>query len=180
MNEILAPIYYTFSYDKLYLEENEENIEADSFWCFYLLMNDIKNNFNEDQEGLFKKSKILEECIKIVDITIYNEFEKKSIKCELFCLRWFIVLFGQDFEMNDILRIWDFIFCSEDKNYFLIFICLAVIIMRKEIITNGDMNNILQGFQNLRDLLCDDVVFLAVDIRNKWKDKLDSIIIKNL
>ena len=180
MNEILAPIYYTFSYDKLYLEENEENIEADSFWCFYLLMNDIKNNFNEEQEGLFKKSKILEECIKIVDITIYNEFEKKSIKCELFCLRWFIVLFGQDFEMNDILRIWDFIFCSEDKNYFLIFICLAVIIMRKEIITNGDMNNILQGFQNLRDLLCDDVVFLAVDIRNKWKDKLDSIIIKNL
>ena len=107
-------------------------------------------------------------------------FKKKNIKCDFFCLRWFIVLFSQDFEMNDVLRIWDFIFCFDDVNYSLIYICLAVIIMRKEIIINGDMNEILKGFQNLRDLLCDDVVFLAVDIRNKWKDKLDSIIIKNL
>jgi len=99
--------------------------------------------------------------------------------CELFCLRWFIVLFGQDFEMSDILRIWDFIFCFENKNYLLIYICLAVISLRKDIIINGEMNEILQGFQNLRDLLCDDVVFLAIDIRNKWKDKLDPII-KNI
>ena len=176
MNEILAPIYYTFSYDKLYLEENEKNIEADSFWCFYFLMNKIKNNFNNDQEGLFNKSKILENCIKIVDINIFNEFQKKNIKCDFYCLRWFIVLFSQDFEMNDVLRIWDFIFCFDDVNYSLIYICLAVIIMRKEIIINGDMNDILKGFQNLRDLLCDDVVFLSVDIRNKWKDKLDNII----
>ena len=179
MNEILAPLYYTFSYDKLYLEESEENIEADSFWCFLFLMNGLKNNFNEDQEGLFNKSKILEECLKIVDINIFNELEKKNVKCELFCLRWFIVLFGQDFEMSDILRIWDFIFCFENKNYLLIYICLAVISLRKDIIINGEMNEILQGFQNLRDLLCDDVVFLAIDIRNKWKDKLDPII-KNI
>ena len=78
MNEILAPIYYTFSYDKSYLEESEENIEADSFWCFLFLMNGLKNNFNEDQEGLFNKSKILEECLKIIDINIYNELEKKK------------------------------------------------------------------------------------------------------
>ena len=35
MNEILAPIYYTFSYDKLYLEESEENIEGIVFGVFY-------------------------------------------------------------------------------------------------------------------------------------------------
>ena len=179
MNEILAPIYYTFSYDKLYSEENEENIEADSFWCFLFLMNGIKNNFYEDQEDLFNKSKILEDCLKVIDIDIYNELEKKNIKCEFFCLRWFIVLFSQDFEMSDILRIWDFIFCFENKNYLLICVCLAVISLRKDIIMKGDMNEILKRFQNLRDLLCDDVVILAVDIRNKWKDKLDAII-KNI
>ena len=42
------------------------------------------------------------------------------------------------------------------------------------------MNDILQGFQNLRDLMCDDVVFLAADIRNKWKNKLGHIIKKAL
>ena len=180
MNEILAPIYYTFSYDKLYLEENEEDIEADSFWSFYFLLNGIKNNFEENQEGLFYKSEILSECVKIVDEDIYNKLLEKNIKCEFFCLRWFVVLFGQDFDMGDVIRIWDFVFSNENKNYLLFYVCLAVINLRRNVIINGEMNEILQGFQNLRDLMCDDVIFLAVDIRNKWKDKLDNIIKKTL
>ena len=180
MNEILAPIYYTFSYDKLYLEENEEDIEADSFWSFYFLLNGIKNNFEENQEGLFYKSEILSECVKIVDEDIYNKLLEKNIKCEFFCLRWFVVLFGQDFDMGDVIRIWDFVFSCENKNYLLFYVCLAVINLRRNAIINGEMNEILQGFQNLRDLMCDDVIFLAVDIRNKWKDKLDNIIKKTL
>ena len=180
MNEILAPIYYTFSYDKLYLEENEEDIEADSFWSFYFLLNGIKNNFEENQEGLFYKSEILSECLKIVDEDIYNKLLEKNIKCEFFCLRWFVVLFGQDFDMGDVIRIWDSVFSSENKNYLLFYVCLAVINLRRNVIINGEMNEILQGFQNLRDLMCDDVIFLAVDIRNKWKDKLDNIIKKTL
>ena len=180
MNEILAPIYYTFSYDKLYLEENEEDIEADSFWSFYFLLNGIKNNFEENQEGLFYKSEILSECLKIVDEDVYNKLLEKNIKCEFFCLRWFVVLFGQDFDMGDVIRIWDFVFSCENKNYLLFYVCLAVINLRRNVIINGEMNEILQEFQNLRDLMCDDVIFLAVDIRNKWKDKLDNIIKKTL
>ena len=180
MNEILAPIYYSFSYDKLYLEEKEEDIEADSFWSFYFLLHGIKNNFEEDQEGLFYKSEILNECLKIVDENIYNKLIEKNVKCEFFCLRWFIVLFGQDFDMGDVLRIWDFVFSCENKNELLFYVCLSVIKLREDNIINGEMNDILQGFQNLRDLMCDDVVFLAADIRNKWKNKLDHIIKKAL
>lgn len=180
MNEILAPIYYSFSYDKLYLEEKEEDIEADSFWSFYFLLHGIKNNFEEDQEGLFYKSEILNECLKIVDENIYNKLIEKNVKCEFFCLRWFIVLFGQDFDMGDVLRIWDFVFSCENKNELLFYVCLSVIKLREDTIINGEMNDILQGFQNLRDLMCDDVVFLAADIRNKWKNKLDHIIKKAL
>ena len=180
MNEILAPIYYSFSYDKLYLEEKEEDIEADSFWSFYFLLHGIKNNFEEDQEGLFYKSEILNECLKIVDENIYNKLIEKNVKCEFFCLRWFIVLFGQDFDMGDVLRIWDFVFSCENKNELLFYVCLSVIKLREDTIINGEMNDILQGFQNLRDLMCDDVVFLAADIRNKWKNKLGHIIKKAL
>ena len=180
MNEILAPIYYSFSYDKLYLEEKEEDIEADSFWSFYFLLHGIKNNFEEDQEGLFYKSEILNECLKIVDENIYNKLIEKNVKCEFFCLRWFIVLFGQDFDMGDVLRIWDFVFSCENKNELLFYVCLSVIKLREDTIINGEMNDILQGFQNLRDLMCDDVVFLAADIRNKWKNKLNHIIKKAL
>ena len=46
MNEIIAPIYYVFSFDKTYgVEASVENIEADVFWTFNSLMEQIKNNF---------------------------------------------------------------------------------------------------------------------------------------
>ena len=177
MNELLAPIYYCYSYDKLYEEENETDIEADSFWCFYYLMNGIKSNFNKEQEGLFFKSEILGKCLEIVDNNLFLHLQNKNVKNEYFCFRWFIMLFSQDFEIGDVLRLWDLIFCKENKNYFVFYICLGIISLKRNNIINGDMAEILQCFQKLDDILCDNLIYEAKRIKNKWKDKLDKDII---
>ena len=52
MNEIIAPIYYCFSYDKLYEEENENDIEADTFWTFYLLMQKMKCVLSKTEKSI--------------------------------------------------------------------------------------------------------------------------------
>ena len=176
MNELLAPIYYCYSYDKLYIEEKEIDIEADSFWSFYYLMNSIKTNFDSNQEGLFFKSEILGKCLEIVDNKIYMSLKNKNIQNELFCFRWFILLFSQEFEIGDVIRLWDLIFSHENKNYFVFFICLGIIVLNKNIIINGEMADILQCFQDFNDILCDDLVFIAREIKNKYKNKLDTII----
>src|SRR5690606_32483047 len=76
MNEILAPIYYCFSVDEK-LDINMD-IEADSFWAFNFLMEDIKPLFmrNKDNQvdGIFQKLSNLNEALKIVDKEIYNHF----------------------------------------------------------------------------------------------------------
>ena len=179
MNELLAPIYYCYSYDKLYIEEKEVDIEADSFWSFYFLINNLKSNFNVEQEGLFFKSEILGNCLEIVDNKIFMELKNKNINNEYFCFRWFIMLFSQDFEIGDVMRLWDLIFCNKNKNYFVFYISLSIIIIRKEIIFNGGMPEILQGFQNLNDISCDDLIYFARELKNKWKKKIDSIISKS-
>ena len=43
MNEILAAIYYTFAIDRH--PDFIEHVEADSFFCFSILMGDLKDNF---------------------------------------------------------------------------------------------------------------------------------------
>ena len=51
MNEIIAPIYYCYSLDKTC---ELENIEADTFWSFSSLMDDIKKyfiNINNKEKG---------------------------------------------------------------------------------------------------------------------------------
>ena len=176
MNELLAPIYYCYSYDKLYIEEKEVDIEADSFWSFYLLMNSIKTNFNAEQEGLFYKSDILGKCLEIVDNKIFMELKNKKVNNEYFCFRWFIMLFSQEYEIGDVLRLWDLIFSNKNKNYFVFYISLAIIKIKKENIIKGGMPEILQAFQNISDILCDDLIYVAREIKNKWNNKIDKII----
>ena len=176
MNELLAPIYYCYSYDKLYIEEKEVDIEADSFWSFYLLMESIKTNFNAEQEGLFYKSEILGKCLEIVDNKIFMELKDKKVNNEYFCFRWFIMLFSQEYEIGDVLRLWDLIFCNKNKNYFVFYISLAIIKIKKENIIKGGMPEILQAFQNISDILCDDLIYVAREIKKKWNNKVDKII----
>ena len=69
MNEIIAPIYYVFSFDKTYgVEASVENIEADVFWTFNSLMEQIKNNFNseknQDDTGIGGKVQKFKKCCK--------------------------------------------------------------------------------------------------------------------
>ena len=70
MNELIAPIYYCFCIDTT---EKFENIEADSFWCFTLLMKDIKKLFLKENDnkkgGIFDKLYILE--FFIIDIICF-------------------------------------------------------------------------------------------------------------
>ena len=177
MNELLAPIYYCYSYDKLGEEEKEADIEADSFWSFLYLMNNLKNNFDNDQEGLFFKCELLGRCLEIVDKNLFLNLQEKNVKNEYFCCRWFIMLFSQEFEIGDILRLWDLILSNKNKNYYVFYISLGIISMKKKIIINGDMSEILQCFQKLDDILCDNLIIVARQIKDKWKNKLDKNII---
>ena len=115
-------------------------------------------------------------CLEIVDNKIFLNLLEKNVKNEFYCFRWFILLFSQDFEIGDVLKLWDLIFSRENKNYFVFFICLGIIILRKDIILKGGMAEILQCFQSLNDILCDDLIYIAREIKNKYKNKLDTII----
>ena len=58
MNEILAPIYYCYSIGN-FDNTSTEYIEADTYWSFSNLMEDIKGMFikekDNDKTGIFNK-----------------------------------------------------------------------------------------------------------------------------
>ena len=152
MNEIIAPIYYCYSFDKIYIE-NECNIEADTFWSFYNLMNKIKSVFIREDDrcdkGVFGKSNKLKELVKIVDKDIYAHFLKHKLDYSLFAFRWFILFFSQDFLMIDILRLWDYLFCEDNKFKNTYYISLAIMLMKKDSILIYDLPAILEELQRL-------------------------------
>ena len=180
MNEILAPIFYCYSYDKLYIEENEETIEADSFWSFFNLMSQMKMTFDEFIiEGNKSNVENLYDLLKIVDIDLINHMDKKNIKFEFFVIRWFILLFSQEFDIGDILRLWDVIFSVENVYYFTYYISLAVLEIKKTKLLKCDMVDFMVEIQNFENIKIDEVLNYVQDIKNKYEKEFLKIISKN-
>ena len=179
MNELLAPIFYCFSYDKSYKDETEEDIEADSFWCFYNLMSKVSLAFvSAKNRGLNAKSYIFEKCLEFVDKDIYEKLNTLNIRSEFYCYRWFILLFSQEFEINDVIKLWDIIFSKEDVYYFVIYISLGIMIMKKDIIIKGEMVDVMPSLQNFEDINVDQLIKISKSLNDKYKKNFEEFILK--
>ena len=178
MNELLAPIFYCFSYDKTYEEETEENIEADTYWCFHYLMSKVSLSFVSAREkGLDAKSYIFEKCLEFVDEDIYNKFKELNIRGEYYCYRWYILLFSQEFDIDKILILWDVIFSNEDIYYFVVYFGIAIMEIKKDIILKGGMADIMQALQNVGDIDINELINKTKEINEKYKNDLDLFIL---
>ena len=173
MNEIIAPIYYLFSFDKTYgVESNIENIEADTFWTFNSLMSQIGDIFNREKDnentGINTKIKKLKKMLQILDLDLFEHFEKFKVEYYTFAYRWFILFFSQEFLMIDILRLWDYLFSSDDKFFNCYFVSLAVLELKMDDLLVSDLSGILSNLKSFKGLNIEDIISLAKKIKAQY------------
>ena len=181
MNEIIAPIYYLFSFDKTYgVESNIENIEADTFWTFNSLMSQIGDIFNREKDnentGINTKIKKLKKMLQTLDLDLFEHFEKFKVEYYTFAYRWFILFFSQEFLMIDILRLWDYLFAPDDKYFNCYFISLAVFELKREELLISDLSGILSNLKSFKGLNVEEIILLSKKIREQYGEIFSQII----
>ena len=181
MNEIIAPIYYLFSFDKTYgVESNIENIEADTFWTFNSLMSQIGDIFNREKDnentGINTKIKKLKKMLQILDLDLFEHFEKFKVEYYTFAYRWFILFFSQEFLMIDILRLWDYLFAPDDKYFNCYFISLAVFELKREELLISDLSGILSNLKSFKGLNVEEIILLSKKIKEQYGEIFSQII----
>ena len=180
MNEILAPIYYCFSFDKLDENETINDVEADAFWSFYHLMEKLKYLFDQNEDkhdrGIFGKIQRLKLMLKNIDIQLYNRLEKIGFDFSIIAFKWINLLFSQDFVMVDLLRLWDYFLCKDDKFENVYYFCLSIFLMKKEFIMKSEINVIYENFQNIREMDVESIISNAIYIASKRNKKFTEII----
>lgn len=130
MNELLAPLYYVCFADsalsQLYLtQETDVDIalagvdwgrvlsqcEADCFAIFSNLMERQRDLFckalDSSQLGVNGRLHTIGEIIRRLDPAVAQRFDEQGIEVIFFALRWAMLLFSQDFELPDVIRLWD-------------------------------------------------------------------------
>ena len=178
MNSILAPIYYCYSMDNTC---DKENIEADAFWSFSFLMDDIKKIFQQKNDslkgGIFDKIVLLELMISKIDKDIFNRLIKKNREDSFyFVIKWISLFFSQQMIMPDILRLWDIIFSEEDRYYFVYLFSLAILEYKKKDILKKDYYEIVENLQNINLTNVEEIINLAFNIKKTYYQEIKEIL----
>lgn len=155
MNEIIGPIYYVFASDPNH--EFKEHAEADSFFCFTLLMSEIRDFFiktlDDTETGIKNMMEKLMSLLKEKDREVWQKLKDQELFPQYFCFRWITLLLSQEFPLPDVVRIWDSLFADPDRKYtYLIKVCCAMILLVRDQLLDGDFAanvKLLQNFPSI-------------------------------
>ncbi|CAG5116433.1 unnamed protein product, partial [Candidula unifasciata] len=130
MNEILGPIYYTFATDSD--QECRKHAEADSFFCFTGLMGEIRDFFiktlDDSQCGIGSKMNQLMDMVKEYDRPLWQRLQDQELRPQFYAFRWITLLLSQEFQLPEVLRIWDSLFSDPNRFDYLISVCCAMLL----------------------------------------------------
>ncbi|XP_059093777.1 TBC1 domain family member 13-like isoform X1 [Tigriopus californicus] len=150
MNEIIGPIYYVFASDSNV--EWREYAEADCFFCFTNLMSDIRDFFiktlDEAETGINGLMIRFMNQVKIQDPKVHQRLTDQDIKPQFFAFRWLTLMLSQEFDLPDVLRIWDSLLCDETRRDFLLAVCTAMVVLVRDDLLHNDFPENMKLLQN--------------------------------
>jgi len=173
MNEILAPIYYVFAKD----EYQSLHAEADSFWCFTLLMVEIRDGFCVEADradfGIQGRIRALNMLLKVVDRELWEHLERHSLNPQFYSLRWLSLLVSQEFSLPDTLRLWDSLLAARGKDgtgsmEFVYYFCCAMLVSVRAELLAGDFAVCLQCLQKYPPVDVSELLGLCTELKKAW------------
>ncbi|KAI8379875.1 rab-GTPase-TBC domain-containing protein [Choanephora cucurbitarum] len=148
MHELLAPFYWILkeeSLDSTQLDINpidpinqllvqlldSNYAEHDAYILFDRLMKHGKAwyEFNEQTVPVNKKT---------IDPYLYQHLENFGIEPQLYGIRWIRLLFGREFEIHELLKLWDAIFAQDRTLEIVEYVCLAILLRMRDQLLNKD------------------------------------------
>ena len=106
--------------------------------------------------------------LQIMDLQLYQHFEAFNVEYYTFAYRWFILFFSQEFLMIDILRLWDYLFSSDDKFFNCYFVSLAVLELKRDDLLVSDLSGILSNLKSFKGLNIEEIISLAKKIKTQY------------
>lgn len=144
----------TYCIFKLWLD----HAEADTFFCFTNLMSEIRDNFlktldKDIQFGIQGRINSLNNLLKLKDPELWQDLviekpfskificshyffffifvilkEDKTLNPQYYSFRWLTLLLSQEFDLPDVLRLWDSLFSDPNRFEFLLYVCCGMLV----------------------------------------------------
>ncbi|KRY35373.1 TBC1 domain family member 5 [Trichinella spiralis] len=170
---------------------NSDYFEHDVFGLFAALMQIVQPFYFQDEDGRCKTKKqlndIASKCplmvklqgvtdsLKHVDFPLYNHLQCLDIPVEVYGIRWFRLLFGREFFIEDLFVIWDIIFADGPPYSIIECFSVAMLCYISDILLRSDYMGclkILMKYPSVEDIF--QLISIAVFLQTRIDDYLHS------
>lgn len=172
-NELLTPIYYVFYQAREFFDDDFQLLEPLIYYCFQNLL--TETHLHELYQTEDKSSTIMHN-LDLFSLKIAKHlpqvyaFLKRSDAHPLFyCYRWFNLLFSQEYDMPNILHIWDALFCNySDLVNYAFYIGLSHLNLAADEIINKPPDKLLSFLQKISVEVDIDFKVLLMTAKDFW------------
>lgn len=133
LNDVLLPFFLTFS-SSMTTEldgPGSDECEADCFWCFGRLVDDIQDHYTPKQDGLMRLIANLRAIGTRTYPSLVQHLDQLDVHFVQFAFRWMNCLLIRELPLRHIIRMWD-TYLSEDAkdpfgHGFHVWVCAALL-----------------------------------------------------
>jgi len=141
MNDMVVPLLTLY------------NDEVDTYWCFKGLMEKVKGNFCRTQIGIYTQLFKLSKLIKLMDPLFHSYLTNIEAGHVLFCFKCLLLYFKREFELDEVMQLWDVFWCNYFEDFQLFFAFAVLLQHREEIFKNKmDSDDLLLLFRMTNNL----------------------------
>jgi len=136
------------------IQSGKKHAEADAFFCFTNIMSLIRDNFLRDldttDKGIQYQMSLFSDLLLDTDRDLWIYMDEKQLSVHYYSFRWITLLLSQEFDLPNVLRLWDSIFSVPEENRFelLRYICVAIVRIQRDKILRSDFGEALHLLQN--------------------------------
>jgi len=148
MNEILATLYYCF-YDDRQPPILQDYFESGLFFCFNKVISEVRDGFlrtmDSENTGINGKVAEFDYLLYKVDPVLHAHLSDEGLDPQYYSLRWLMLLLSQEFEIHNVIRLWDTVLADYDRFNFVNFICVGMVTMKRDFLLKSEFSECLEA-----------------------------------
>ncbi|CAI4057647.1 hypothetical protein N7582_000899 [Saccharomyces uvarum] len=170
MTDLLSPIYVIMK------------DEWKTFWCFTHFMDVMERNFLRDQSGIHEQMLTLVELAQLMLPELSEHLNKCDSGNLFFCFRMLLVWFKREFDMQDIMHIWENFWTFFYNSQFQLFFMLAILQKNSQAILQhlNQFDQILKFFNELNGKLDWNDLMVRAELLFKKFEKMMHVMERDL
>ena len=152
MHEMYGCIYYVLA-NSADAHAAPSAAAADAFYCFTEIFGEFRDVFvmelDATDQGVRALLDELSDMLAVHGPEVHGHLEALNLTTSMYAFRWITLLFTQDFEFADVLRLWDVMLASpRSRKECLLRLCVACVLNIGSELIDGDFATCMKMLQN--------------------------------